>query len=374
MAFGRASVAVAESPCALSNPPSFAGQPPCAHYTVRRARVLATFTRSAFHSIYYPGALTTLADGSAIVEEAPYALFRIHDDRAGVMWAPWGSRYYGRYYPLHSVRSWIGSPPPRPSPLPTWAPYYFYLLGSFDNTTVIQYGDDWIYGLASNGSVDFRFRRSGTELMDRPTFFGRDPDGTFWFESGSTRFQRDTVYAVFPRTNKLLALEAAVENVFQGPSGFIYATLGKNLVELRSIPNPQAHYYRGPIPLKAGDLYGATDITVSRIGVDGSAWASTPFEVIHEHPNGQVSVIRLSSMPSTITRSPSPIAIRPAPDGSAWIAGCDKLVRLTKSDGIEVMSFPGLGCSELHFSFDSTVWVKDAYNANVIMHVSPPRD
>ncbi len=370
--------AAIKSPCALSNPASIVPQPPCSPYTITRPRIIATFTRQSFYWIYDPGTLTTLADGSAVVEEAPYALFRIHDNAARVMWAPWGSRYYDRYRALHSATYWIGSPPPRPSPSPTWARPYFYLLGSFDSTTVIQYGNDWIYGIGTDGSTDFRFSRVETDLMEEPTFFGRDPDGALWFESGSKRFRRNTVYALYLKPNRLVPLPEAVENVFQGHSGFVYATLGRNLVELRSAPNIQAHYCRGPITIEAADLYGSTDlhsavdIAVSRMGADGSAWASTVAQVIHEHRNGKVAVIQLSKFPSTISHLLSPIALQLASDGSAWIVGYDKLVRITSDDRVEVMPFPGLGFyADLRISPDATVWVKMNNSPIVLMHIAP---
>jgi hypothetical protein len=253
--------------------------------------------------------------------------------------------------------------------------YYFYLLGSFDDTVVIQYATDWIYGIGTGGSVDFRFFRGGTELMDRPTFLGRDPDHVLWFVSGSARYHRDTVYALFLTTNKLVALTESVENAFQAPSGFIYARMGRNLVQLRSIPNVQARYNRGPIPLRAGEIFGMSDIAVSRTGPDGSAWASTPEQVIHEHPNGQVNVIGLSRWPSTITHPPVPLELQVAPDGSAWIARYDKLIRITKEDRVEVMSFPGLGFyPEIHISPDATLWLKRTDDASAVLHIAPPRD
>lgn len=218
----------AKSPCALSNPASIVAQPPCSPYATIRPHIIATFAKSRFFGI---GPLTTLADGSAVIADAPYALFRIRGDQIGVMWAPWGSRYYEPYRALNSV-TWIGSPPPQPSPSPIWTSYYFFLLGSFDNTTVIQYGDYWIYGIGTDGSTAFRFSRAGTDWAAQPTFLGRDPGGTLWFVSGSKRFGRNTVYAVDPKTKTITPLTTAVENVFQGPSGFVYATLDKNLVVL----------------------------------------------------------------------------------------------------------------------------------------------
>ncbi len=365
----------AKSPCALSNPASIVAQPPCSPYATIRPHIIATFAKSRFFGI---GPLTTLADGSAVIADAPYALFRIRGDQIGVMWAPWGSRYYEPYRALNSV-TWIGSPPPQPSPSPIWTSYYFFLLGSFDNTTVIQYGDYWIYGIGTDGSTAFRFSRAGTDWAAQPTFLGRDPGGTLWFVSGSKRFGRNTVYAVDPKTKTITPLTTAVENVFQGPSGFVYATLDKNLVVLRSTPNVQAKYYRGPITLDAADLYGSTnfhgraDIAISRIAADGSAWASTVTRVIHEHSGGKVAVIQLSTFPSTITHLPGLIALQLAADNSAWITGYDKLIRITSDDRVEVMPFPGLGYyPQLSFSPDATVWVATNNASTVLAHVAPP--
>ena len=266
------------------------------------------------------GPLTALADGSVVIAEAPYALFRIRGDQTVAMWAPWGSRYYDRYRARNSVWYWIGSPPAEPSPSPAWTTYYFSLLGSFNDTTVIQYGDYWIYGIGTDGSTAFRFSRAGTDLASQPVFVGRDPDGILWFESGSKRFGRNTVYAFDLKTERMSPLTTAVENVFQGPSGFVYATLDKNLVVLRSTPEVQTHYYRGPITLDAAELYGSTnfhgkaDIAISRVAADGSAWASTVTRVIHMHSNGKVVVIQLSTFPSTISHMPGPIALQLAPD------------------------------------------------------------
>lgn len=375
IAFGGPTVAD-KNPCALSKPPSITAQPPCSPYSIVRPRIIASFGKSRF---FGSGPLTTLADGSAVIAEAPYALFRIRDNQVGVMWAPWGSSYYDRYRALNSVRYSIGSPPPEPSPSLAWTSYYFGLLGSFDNTTVIQYGDYWVYGIGTDGSTAFRFSRAGTDLASQPVFVGRDPDGTLWFESGSKRFGQNTVYAFDLKSERLTPLTTAVENVFQGPSGFLYATLHKNLVVLRSTPDVRAHDYRGPITLPEADLYGSSnfhgmaEIAISRIAADGSAWASTVTRVVHMHANGKVTVIQLSTFPSTITHMLGPIALQLAPDNSAWIAGHDRLVRITSDDRVEVMPFPGLGYyPQLRFSPDATVWVTMNDTSTVLAHVAPP--
>lgn len=371
------------SPCALSRPAT--DEPPCSPYTVVQPRLIATFPRNAFTATYRLGTLRTLADGSAVVEEAPYALFRIYGNRVGVMWAPAGSRYYpptaniwlsrpgaspGNYYTAQHTHVWINQSPPPPTPP---SHYYFYLLGAFDNTTVIQYGDDWIYGIGVDGSAKFRFSRAGTELMDQPSFLGRDPEGTLWFCSGNERLKHDTVYAFYPATKRVVALTDAVQNVFQGPSGFIYATLDNNLVEIRSVPKVRARYYRGPIPLKAGDLYGATNIAASRIGPDGSAWASTPNFVIHQQPNGQVRVIRLVRTPLTISHIPAPLSINLASDGSDWIPG-GTTVRITKDDRVEVIKgYRWDYESDLRFSPDATAWLKTADDDRALLHIASPR-
>lgn len=375
-AIGSGSAALGDrSPCALSSPASVVAQPPCSPFTVVRPHTIATFFKSRF---FGSGPLTTLADGSAVIADAPYALFRIRGDQTGVMWAPWGSHYYDRYGALNSALYWIGSPPPEPSPSPAWTSYYFDLLGSFDNTTVIQYGDYWIYGIATNGATVFRFSRAGTDLAGQPVVVGRDPDGILWFESGSKRFGRNAVYAFDLKTERMKPLATAVENVFQGPAGFIYATLEKNLVVLRSTPDVQAHYYRGPITLDAADVYGSTDfhgktdIAISRIAADGSAWASTPTRVIHMHRNGKVAVIQLSTFPSVISHPPTPIVLQPAPDSSAWTVGHNKLVRITSDDRVEVMPFPGSGFyPQLRFSPDATVWVTTSNAPTALAHVAP---
>jgi hypothetical protein len=370
--FWDSSIAVSDDACAFQTP-SFNTEPPCTPYVVSSARVIATFPRTAFAYNYFPGGVTTLADGSVVVEETPNALFRIHAGQVSVMFAPWGTRYNR---PKPTVYYWTkGQPPPRPSPTPTLFNSYFALLGSFDDTAVIQYGSDWIYAIRVDGSLDFRFPRAGSALGEQPTLLGRDPDGALWFVSWSQQLKRDVVYAFFLANSKLLALNEPLTNAFQGPSGFVYATSGKTLVELRSIPTVQARFYRGPILLKAGDCPGVTAIAVSRVGPDGSAWASTPVQVIHQHPNGRVSVIGLARYPSTITHIPWPLQVKVSPDGSAWLAGRDKLVRITTDDRVEVMGSPGTGRFEIAgFSPDGTVWLKqlDGPNAIAIVHAAPP--
>lgn len=393
IALSRTSVCASiTTPCALSSPAT--DQPPCSPYIVTPARIIATFTRNNFNGMYDPDALATLSDGSAVVAEAPYALFRIHSGGVGVMWAPAGSRYYlptnniwiarpgatpGVYYSGPHTRVWINESPPPPTPTPAPESVYFYLLGSLGNTVLIQYGDNWIYGLSLDGDVAFRFPLAGADLVDRPTFFGRDPDGALWFESASGRSRRNTIYAFYPGSKKLLVLSEPVENLFQGPSGFIYATLGKNLVKLTSNPKAQARFSRGPIVVKQGDLGGGFDIPVSRIGADGSAWASTSDYVIHEHPNGQVSEIRLARTPLTISFLPRPIQINLAPDGSNWSTATNKLVRITKDDRVEVMNIPNVRAlgwfpEAPHLSPDNTVWLKTFDSPTAITHIAPPRD
>lgn len=369
LGFVASRAAAAQSLCALSNTDRADAQPACSPYVTSGLRVIATFPRRVFRATYVPDALAGLADGSAVIAESPYALFRTQSDgSAVVLWAPPGSRYFP---PEEQVRHWAGTPPPLPSPTP--ASYSeFYLLGSFDDTAVIQYGPDF-YGIKADGSISFRFAGASDDLMEQ--FLGRDPDGTFWFASGGNLFFRDpdskTVHAFFLSSQNVVPLPEPVEQAFQGPSGFIYARVGQDLVELRSLPRVQARYYRGPIALEAGRNSGRSEMPVSRIGADGSAWAATPFQVIHEHPDGRVNVIGLSSYPTTITHMPVPLELHLAPDGSAWIARNYKLVRITKEDRVQVMDVPFSGYyPDLQISSDSTVWLKTPDDARTILHVA----
>lgn len=381
------SAAAVQGPCALANSTWPNPQPLCSTYTVVPVRVIASYPRNAFYGVSELGAMRALGDGSAIVEESPYALFRASGrGLASVLWAPAGSRYYNptasvwisrpgasptNYYSAPNVHVWINESPPPPTPKPP--PPNFTLLGSFDNTAMIEDGSGWIYGIRSDGAVDFKFFRANTEMNENPTLLGRDPEGTLWFESGSKRSHRDTIYALFLPKKNLVALASEVQAPFQGPSGFIYARIDRNLVELRSVPGVRAQYYRGPILLKPSQGVGADDVVVSQIGADGSAWASTPVQVIHEHPNGIINVIGLSRYPTTIAHIPSPLSVHLAPDGSALIASGTKLVRITNDDRVEVMTVPSLGFyPEVQVAADNTVWFKTADNGGALVHIALP--
>lgn len=363
---GRSSPADAQSPCALANWPAWPNESPCSPYTRITVPRMATFSRDAFYSSCQLGALAALSDGSAVVEESPYALFRIRGARVGVLWASRESRYCVENTISDRIN---GQPRPPPLPVPC---YEFLLLGSFESTAVIQCGDgggDWIFGITAGGFVGLRFFTGG-DLAQGSIFYGRDPDGALWFYSPNARFPQGAIYACEVAASKCVPLTEPVQNVFQGPFGFIYANVDKNVVYLRSTPDVRAHFFRGPIPLSTAQLPGMTDIAVSRIGRDGSAWATTPINVIHQHPNGQVKIIKLQ--PEARTSHSGPLGLNIAPDGSAWVASGsgDKLVRITKDDRVEVMVIPGLApYPEIHFSRDGTVWLK---TPNAITHVAPP--
>jgi hypothetical protein len=368
IALGQSPSAAAQHPCALGDWEDFPNEPPCSPYTKVLVRTIDTFSRAAFYPSCELGKLTTLSDGSAVLEESPYALFRIQGARVGVMWASRESRYCVQNSPSY-LTTW----PPRPPPLPTPC-YNFFLVGSFDRTVLLQCddgGESWILGVNTDATVAFRLHGAGI-FSAEPGFYGRDPDSTLWFSSASLRFPKYYIFACDVAANTCAPFTETVKNVFQGPQGFIYATVGGNVVDLRSISGvPRAHYFRvATIPLKAGQMHRATAIAVSQIGADGSAWAATIVGLIHEHPDGQVKEIKLMPLPRSISHWPVPLGFNLAPDGSAWVNTRDKLVRITRDDHVEVIVVPGLGFyPEIHFSSDGTVWLK---TSDAITHIAPP--
>lgn len=253
------------TPCALSAAQRFVIPAECAPSRTRQIRIIRQFTPNAFAGGHELDMIASLADGAVVVEASSNRLFRI-DSVRGIteMWRP---RQSSLSYPPLTIAPWPGQP--TSTPAPRRPNYAVELLGAFNHTTVFQYASTWVYGVGESGSVDFRFFRRDYATTMRPNLIGRDPDGTAWLDSWSMLHQRDLICAFRPRIDMLAVLPVAVENAFQAPSGFIYATSGKDLVELRSTPELGARYVRGTIALRPGTVYGMKEIVVRRIGSGG---------------------------------------------------------------------------------------------------------
>lgn len=366
----RSSVSAALSPCALSDAQHFVASTECAPFTTISARAIALFTKNSFLHVHDPEEIAALDDGSLVVQVSDNGLFRI--DPAGRVHMLWAPRQNWPHYPPLTTRPWPGEPTPTPLPTPT--NYGVELLGAFDRTAVFQYAESWLYGIREDGSVALRFPRYEPQHTIQPSFIGRDRDGALWFSSWSTLLQHNVAYAYVPNLNRLSALPVSVSDTFEGPSGFVYAAAEKNLVELRAISEATSRYFRGPILLSSGDQ-GTREFNVSRLGPDGSAWASTITDIVHEHPDGRVAIIPLSRMPTVITHPMISMPFVIAPDGSAWIAGGGRLVRITKGDRVDLLRFPETTYPRERFAKDGTMWVLFAKDGqNVVEHFAPPAD
>ncbi len=367
--FSRPLNAAKLTPCALSAAQHFVIPAECASFRTRQIHDIARITSTAFAGDHEPATIASLADGAVVVEVSSNGLFRI--DSAGTVSEIWAPRQSNLPYQPLSVTPWPGQP--APTPAPRRPNYAVELIGAFNHTAVFQYASTWVYGVSESGSVDFRFPRRDYATTMRPNFVGLDPDGTVWLDSWSPPLQRDLIYAFRPKTDILGVLPVTVLNAFQGPSGFIYATLGKSLVELHSTPQLGVRYVRGPIALPPGS-YGMRDIAVWRIGSDGSAWASTATELVHEHPDGHIVVIRLTRLPITIVRPIGPIHFQVAPDGAVWINGYERFVRVTVRDSVAVIPL-ATGYNEPQFAADGSVWlISPTAGGNTVLHFAPPSD
>jgi hypothetical protein len=367
LAIGDSPFDVGHTPCALSIPNR--DSQPCTPFVLTPARILATFPTRAFRA-FTIDAIAPLSDGSLAVA-AGDELFRV---RSGGVEALWGS---GHRHPRQRpwVATWTSGPPPTPPP--TAKPYdaFLYLLGTFGDTALIQYGTDWLFGIGNDGAINFRFYRANSELGERPTFFGRDPDGTLWFQSGNNRIKREAVYALYPN-GTLAILTAAVSDVFQASSGFVYATSGRDLVQLRSIPYPQARSVHES-PVSNTDYLNSLSgsFTVRRLGSDKSVWLSTPNFIFHEHRDGQIIKLRLVRDFTTISHMPKPFEISSSTDGSVWFTHGSRVVRITRDDRIQVMILPKIGYyPDLRLAPDGSAWVRTDANDRSILHIAPPAE
>jgi hypothetical protein len=351
---GAAPVVPSSTDCAFG-PATRPGEA-CAPFTIVPVRLRSSLSQSADE-------IATLSDGSLVVQTFR-ALYRIHEDTISPLWD-------GRTrLPRPQVFYWkAGStPPPR---MPTPAPYFgdVELLGAFDDTAVFQFGSDWIYGVGSDGTVKLRFYLAGSDMSDRPTFAGRDRDGTLWFKAISKRSNRDTAYALYPN-GTLSALPTTVGIAFQGSTGSVYATNDSALFELRSIPYVHARLVVTWDRLRFGNM---NSLRRHQVGADGSLWSSSATSVVHRHLDGRFDEIRLRGPFMTISHIPIPFDIRSSSDGSVWLASPTKLVRITSDDRIEVMNVPDLGASELRTASDGSVWLRTVgQSGTVIRHYSAP--
>lgn len=342
-------------------------QSQCTPFTTTPARIIGTFTERAFSGNHEPVAIAALDDGSIVVQVSPNGLF--HIDAAGRINTLWEPRQ-NLFYPTISERPSAGQS--TPSPTPSRPNYSVELLGAFDRTAVFQYASNWIYGVAEDGAVNFRFPLRDFAHTERPNFIGHDPDGRLWFRSWSSATQRDLIYEYSPQGGNVSALPSSIENAFQGPDGRIYARSGTDLLELRPTPDLRARYYSGPIVWSQDSTEGEQRAAVSRVGPDGSLWGSTITAIVHRHQDGQVSVITVSRAPSVITHPIGPLQFQIGPDGSAWLAGNGKLVRITRNDLVEVFLFHDAEHVEEQFSNDGTMWAIFAKNGqNVVIHFAP---
>jgi hypothetical protein len=331
----------------------------CAPFTIVPARLLGSFSLSAAE-------IAGLEDGSLVVQ-THRRLYRIQDHQVRTLWENRPK------FPRPQVFYWTAgaSPPPR---VPPPKPYFgdIYLLGTFGDTSVIQYGTDWIYGIGADGTVKLRFYLAGSDMSDRPRFAGRDADGTLWFESTSKRNKRDTVYALYPN-GTLYPLTATVGTAFQGSTGSVYATSDSALVKLRSIP-----YVHTRVAATWDKRHVGMMDTLYRyqVGAEGSVWSSDMISVFHRHLDGKLHEMRLSGGLITISHTPvAPLDIRSSSDGSVWLASSTKLIRITSDDRIEVMNVPGLGASELRTASDGSVWLRTVgRSGTVIRHYAAPTD
>jgi hypothetical protein len=311
---------------------------PCAPFTTVSARLLDSFPEDAIGGKGFGrsglGAIVTLSDKSLVLQFLNN-LYRISGKDITTTWAggrPGWQRPQAYY--------WIGA---RPHPTPTLTPRsydrYVHLLGSFDNTAVVQYGPDWIYGIGPDGTVTLPFYLAGSDMNGRPTFSGRDTYGTLWFESFSKRNKRDTVYALYPN-GTLHPLTTPVGQAFQGSTGFVYGTSDSGLLELRSIPYVHTRVFTTWDKARFGNT---SFLFRHRVGADGSLWSSTSTSIIHKHTDGRIDEMRFRGGSSTISHWPIPLQMESSPDGSVWIAYSTRLVRISTDDRIELMDVPDMG-------------------------------
>jgi hypothetical protein len=311
--------------------------------------------------------IATQADGSLVVQSFN-DLYRIQREKVSPMWAGGRSQLQ-----RPQVRYWKAGSSPPPF-VPTPKPYLgsVYLLGAFDNTAIVQYGSDWIYGIGSDRTVNLRFYLAGNDMNDRPIFSGRDPDGTLWFESNSKRNKRDTVYALYPN-GTLYPLTTPVGRAFQGSTGFVYGTSDSALLELRSFPYVHTRVFTTWDKAHFGNM---DFLFRHRVGADGSLWSSKSTSVIHKHSDGRIDEMLFRGGLMTISHWPIPLPIESSSDGSVWIAFPTRLVRITSNDRIEVMTVPDLGYyPELRTSVDGSVWIKTTGLAvTTLLHFAPPAE
>lgn len=310
------------NPCAIARQwqaPSVA----CTSFETVGIRILGTFPHSAFGKDDAPDNIAVLDDGTVLVHTQHNGLFRIVNGRINMVWRPRG--------------------PCGP------CPWTFGFEQAFDDellARVTHYpGASWMGALRADGSFAFRWPPTPTQI----DAIVKGADGVIWALEGTTE---PTLLVYYPGAKTVTEVNGPdnIAKIFRSPDGRVYLSNAAGLFVLESRPKAHARMVRRSItgPFQA-------------VGRDGSLWATTPYEVLHVHPDGRIVRIQLRdpSPPNTISHVVGPppnIVLTMTPDGAVWTTSGS--VRIGNDDRITSIKEPqGADHGDVHFGPDSTMWV-----------------
>lgn len=332
------------TPCVFGN--SFnQSSVPCAPFTRVGIRVLSTFASTSFGNDTSPVDIATLYDGSVMVKTEALGLDRIAGGRLQRLWQP-------------------------NQPCVPRKQSSFTFGASFDDQVLLTLQLGSSVAVRADGSLAFRLPRT-------PDSGAQDANGVVWLVNGHDPGQ--WLYAYFPSTRSLQTVRFSDEifGIFRSANGRVYATNSHGLYELDSHPTIRARLVHRAIQVK-GDSFVAT---IQGVGTDGSLWAATPDQVVHERPDGTMHVMRFAAptigAESGVDVRPTPIKLMMARDGTIWIDWLNSIARIDNNDRIEVVTLPQTDeADEIKVGQDSTVWVlardtSSPYQARGIVNFVP---
>lgn len=327
----RSSTHAGPSPCVFAR--QWGTSVVCTPFTTVGMRILRVIPNVAFGKDARPDDVAVLDDGAVLVHTDRNGLFRIVQGRITAVWLP-------------------------RSACPPWGKWSFdfeqvfddEVLGRFttqfeDNRThVVHTAASWLGSIRADGSTAFRWPPSPatTETI------AKDASGVIWATNKAS--QQLTLFAYFPQANRVVTVDFdGIVKLFRSLNGRVYASNDRGLFVLESRPKVRARMVRRSI---GGAFQG--------VGRDGSLWATTPYQVLHLHPNGTIVRLQLGDpLPPAVSLGDMPrapnIDLSMAPDGAVWTTG--QLVRIGNDDRITVVEQPAnADRGDVHFAPDSTMW------------------
>ncbi|MFY9718556.1 MAG: hypothetical protein WAK16_02825 [Candidatus Cybelea sp.] len=297
----------------------------------RSDHIIDALSFDAFGEGDEPTAIAVLDNGSAAVATSREGLFRVAGRRIATLFQP---------------NDLCGS-----------KRHVLELLGAFDDQAVIRYEYTSVVGVRADASISFPWSPQGGLSGYPRRIVGRDVHGTLWAYENLDEENQVLAYDPSTRTQVRIDQPKDVSYFFLSPAGKLYASSSRGLFEVSAQPHARVRLVRGPIRTKIGP------VLIQGIGWDGSVWGATPNEVMHEHPNGKVSVFRLSqpAIENGVPNTALPVSLTMGPDASVWLRNPEgELFRFTNDDRIQRILAPPQSSwgSDPSFARDGSLWAQ----------------